>query len=224
MPDASRFEWSAARRYLEGLLPQAIRELEAPVPPEITAAKPSIGPEAAQLLTVLIHATRPKRALEIGTGLGYSAIAMGRALERVGARLTTIELDPRLAGAARQNIADAGLSDLVEVIIADANEVIANIAGPFGLILQDGHKPDYIRMLPRVVELLEPGGLLVSDDVLFPVMDLPESASLSQHAIRDYNEALKNRPDLETTWLPIGDGVAVSVKSGGPTRETWTPS
>jgi caffeoyl-CoA O-methyltransferase len=212
MADPSRFEWKTAQQYLNGLLPEGMLELPAPVPSAVEDTRPTIGPSAARLLTVLIYATRPRRALEIGTCAGYSAIAMGRALQRVDGNLTTIEIDPRLADAARRNIADAGLGEVVDVITGDANEVIADMAGPFGLILQDGHKPDYARMLPRLVELLEPGGLLLSDDVLFPVMDLPEGAKPLQDAIREYNETLKSRPDLQTTWVPIGDGVSISVK------------
>ncbi len=212
MADPSRFEWKTAQQYLSGLLPEGIHELSAPVPSAVEGTRPTVGPSAAQLLTVLIHATRPRRALEIGTCAGYSAIAMGRALRHVDGNLTTIEIDPRLADAARKNVTDADLSEVVDVITGDANEVIADIAGPFGLILQDGHKPDYVRMLPRLVELLAPGGLLLSDDVLFPIMDLPERAKPFQDAIREYNEALKSCPDLQTTWLPMGDGVSVSVK------------
>jgi caffeoyl-CoA O-methyltransferase len=224
MRDARRFEPNAAQRYLESLLPEQILRLDTPRPPNIERVAPTIGPAAAQLLTVLIHATRPRHALEIGTCLGYAAVAIGRALQQLGTgTLTTIEIDPRLADAARQNLAHAGLSDNVEVITGDANRVIAELSGPFDLILQDGHKPDYVPMLPRFVELLAPHGLLVTDDVLFPVMDLPQSARPAQATLRAYNDALRDHPDLHTTWLPIGDGVTVSVKlnaGAGPIRSS----
>lgn len=213
MPEPSSYDWHSAQEYLESLLPEEVRRLEAERTPEpAQPLQPTIGPSAAQLVDVLILAHRPGRVLEIGTSVGYSAIAMGRALVRTGGRLVTIEIDPRLAEAARQNIAEAGLAGTVEVIIDDANQVIAGLDGPFGLILQDGNKDDYLQMLPRLIELLEPHGLLVTDDLLFPVMDLPESAKRWQYAMSLYNEALQHRPDLQTVWLPIGDGVAVSVK------------
>lgn len=213
MPEPSSYDWHSAQEYLESLLPEEVRRLEAERTPEpAQPLQPTIGPSAAQLVDVLILAHRPGRVLEIGTSVGYSAMAMGRALVRTGGRLVTIEIDPRLAEAARQNIAEAGLAGTVEVIIDDANQVIAGLDEPFGLILQDGNKDDYLQMLPRLVELLEPHGLLVTDDLLFPVMNLPESAKRWQYAMSLYNEALQNRPDLQTVWLPIGDGVAVSVK------------
>lgn len=213
MPEPSSYDWHSAQEYLESLLPEEVRRLEAERTPEpAQPLQPTIGPSAAQLVDVLILAHRPGRVLEIGTSVGYSAIAMGRALVRTGGTLVTIEIDPRLAEAARQNIAEAGLSDTVEVVIDDANQVIADLGERFGLILQDGDKDDYLQMLPRLVELLEPHGLLVTDDLLFPVMDLPESAKRWQYAMSLYNEALQHRPDLQSVWLPIGDGVAVSVK------------
>jgi predicted O-methyltransferase YrrM len=67
-------------------------------------------------------------------------------------------------------------------------------------------------MLDRLVELLQPGGTLVTDDVLFPVMNLPTSATGWKRAIAAYNLALALRTDLQTVWLPIGDGVAMSLK------------
>ena len=204
------FDWRNAKEYLEGLLPEDIRRLEA-VSAELSTQK-SIGPSVAQLVDVMILATRPKRVLEVGTSAGYAAIAMGRALQQVGGKLTTIEIDPRIAACAEDNIHQAGLDDVVEVVIDDANRVLAGIDEPFGLILQDGSKDDYLRMLPRLIELLEPNGLLVTDDVLFPVMDLPENVKPYQYALTLYNGALQEKPNLHTVWLPIGDGVSVSVK------------
>ena len=64
----------------------------------------------------------------------------------------------------------------------------------------------------RLIDLLEPHGALVADDVLFPVMALPEGLKRWQEVLAQYNQALRDHPALQTVWLPIGDGVAVSVK------------
>lgn len=214
MSEQPSFDWHNAQEYLEGLLPEDLRRLrvEARPGPDLPS-QPTIGPSVAQLVDVLILATRPKRVLEIGTSAGYSAIAMGRALKQVGGRLTTIEIEPRLARAAEDNIRKAGLTNVVEVIIDDANESIVAMDERFGLILQDGSKDDYLRMLPRLLELLEPHGVLVTDDVLFPVMELPEEVKAYGYALTLYNGALQENPELQTIWLPIGDGAAVSVKT-----------
>jgi caffeoyl-CoA O-methyltransferase len=209
----SAYDWHSALDYLEGLLPDDVRELERGCRADaVSRREPTIGPSVAQLVAVLVLATRPKQVLEIGTAAGYSAIAIGRALLQTGGRLTTIEINAESAESARRNITDAGLTEVVEVLNENANETIARSVGPFSLILQDGSKDDYLQMLPRLIDLTEPNGLLITDDALFPVMDLPESVKRWQHTMRIYNRALQTCPELETVWLPVGDGVAVSVK------------
>ena len=174
--------------------------------------QPTIGAEAASLLQVLIAAHRPKLVLEIGTSLGYSAIAIGRAAASYGGHVISVESNARLADAARQNVAAESLEATVRIETADASQFIRNVKGPLGLILQDGGKEQYVPMLDGLVELLEPNGLLVSDDVLFPVMQLPPQVKHWADAMDAYNHALKNHRRLRTIWLPIGDGVAISVK------------
>ena len=217
MPDSGSYDWHNALDYLEGLLPDEVRKLErgCKVDPSIPT-EPTIGPSVAQLVGVLILATRPARVLEIGTAAGYSAIALGRALKQVGGKLTTIEIDEKLAQSARGNVDAAGLSSVVEVVNEDAHQTIARLAEKFGLILQDGSKDDYLEMLPHLIDLLEPHGLLITDDVLFPVMELPEPVKRWQAAMRIYNRTLQSSQDLETVWLPVGDGVAISAKVERP--------
>jgi predicted O-methyltransferase YrrM len=86
------------------------------------------------------------------------------------------------------------------------------LSGPFDLILQDGDKLQYEPLLHPLVELLAPQGLLVSDDVLFPIMELPRPVEHWKQAMTNYNRTLAKHPSLRTVWLPIGDGVAVSIK------------
>ncbi len=213
MVNRPAYDWQNAREYIDHLLPDTLRQLqpEDTLPPGVSADT-SIGPDVAQLVAVLILAQRPRHVLEIGTSAGYSALVMGKALAKVGGHLLTIEIEPRLAEAARRNLKDVGLADVVEVVVDDANDVLKDLPGPFGLILQDGSKDDYLRMLPRLVDLLEPHGLLITDDVLLPVMDLPPDARRYQYALSLYNDALQGRPELRTVWLPVGDGVALSVR------------
>lgn len=174
--------------------------------------QPTIGWDVAALLDVLIRSRRPRRILEIGTSFGYSACALGQAAATYGGHVLSIEIREPLAKMARQNVAALGLDRTVTVDVADARESIRSVTGPYGLILQDGNKEDYLPMLERLVDVLEPGGLLVSDDVLFPVMTLPPSVQHWGDAIAHYNRSLMLHRRLHTAWLPIGDGVAISVK------------
>ena len=201
------------QEYLEGLLPEEILSIQerSRIVSELPEQTP-VGPTVAQLVSILILATRPKRVLEIGTATGYSAIAIGKALKHVGGTLTTIEIDERSASIARENIKNAGLQDVIQVIVADANETLRGLNASFGLILQDGTKDDYLQMLPILIKLLAPHGLLITDDVLFPVLEVPVEERPYQYALTLYNAALQDHPDLQTVWLPVGNGVAISTK------------
>jgi predicted O-methyltransferase YrrM len=210
--DPVAYQLTRALDYIESLQADPGRLAVEDLDDETVRIQPTIGPIAAGVVDLLVRAGRITRILEVGTSLGYSACALGRAARAHGGSVLTIEIDERIAGIARENVAAAGLDDTVRVLVADAKTAVREMIGPFGLILQDGHKDDYLPMLDRLVELLGPGGYLVSDDVLFPVMDLPARAEGWGRAIERYNQALKGRADLRTVWLPIGDGVAVSVR------------
>ncbi len=167
---------------------------------------------AAALLDVLVRSRRPRRILEIGTSYGYAACVLGRAAAGYDGSVLTLEKEPRLVDAARANLAAAGLTQWVEVREGDARELVPALEGSFGLIVQDGGKDDYLPLLDTLVARLEPGGLLFTDDVLFPVMPLPPAVQHWQGAVASYNAALAADPRLHTVWLPIGDGVALSVR------------
>jgi len=210
--DAVTYDPNAANRYLSDLnspLPSlAVNEAQLAG----VRIQPTIGPHVAALLDALIRLLRPVRILEIGTSFGYSAAVMGRAAQSCGGTVLTCEINPRLAEAARTNLRALGLHEVVTVHQGDAQALVKELAPPFGLILQDGDKMKYLPMLDSLVALLPPGGVLISDDVLFPVMNLPESARHWGDAMHEYNLALRTRLDLHTIWLPLGDGVAVSIK------------
>ena len=104
--------------------------------------------------------------LEIGTAIGYSGIWLAGGLPPDG-MLLTMELDPERARMARDNFARAGLADRVSVIVGDAKRMLAKVSGPFDVIFQDGDKQLYVPLLDRLVELLRPDGLLITDNVLW---------------------------------------------------------
>ena len=181
---------------------------------------PLVDAEVGALLRVLATAVNAKRILEIGTCIGYSGIWLARALPADG-MLLTMELDPARAKIARDNFARAGLSERVNVMIGDAERLIAKVSGPFDLIFQDGAKKLYSPLLDRAVALLRPGGLLVTDNVLWDgevvpgYKPAPERKPEDTLAIADYNVRLNSHPQLLTATVPLRDGVAISVKRQG---------
>ncbi len=178
---------------------------------------PLIDAEVGALLRVLVTAIGARRVLEIGTAVGYSGIWLAAALPKDG-MLVTMEKDPERAKVAKANFARAGLSDKVNIMIGDAQLLMAKVAGPFDLIFQDGHKPLYGPLLDRLVDLLRPRGLLVTDNVLWDgevvpgFVNPPQRDAADTRAIVEYNERVSRHPRLETSIVPLRDGVAISVK------------
>jgi predicted O-methyltransferase YrrM len=178
---------------------------------------PLVDAEVGALLHVLARAVGARRILEIGTAIGYSGIWLARALPADG-MLFTMEKDAERARVARANFARAGIADRTGVIVGDAQVTIAKVSGPFDLIFQDGHKPLYITLLDTLVSLLRPGGLLVTDNVLWDGEVVPGFVSRHQRptedtqAIAEYNRLLNAHPQLTTATVPLRDGVAISVK------------
>jgi predicted O-methyltransferase YrrM len=178
---------------------------------------PLVDAEVGALLRVLATAVRATRILEVGTAIGYSGIWLAGALP-AGGMLFTMEFDEGRARQAKDNFARAGLSDRVSVMVGDAQRLLAKVAGPFDLIFQDGDKKMYEPMLDRFADLLRPGGLLVTDNVLWDGEVIPGFVKKPHHpagdtrAIATYNERLSSHPAFLTSIVPLRDGVAISVR------------
>ena len=125
---------------------------------------PIIGPGRGAYLDELVAHYRPKRTLEIGTLVGYSAIRMGRLLPR-GGRLICIDKNPEYVQLAKSNIAKAWLSDRIEVMTGDAVKVVSKLTGQFDLVFIDAEKRRYLDYLKACERLLRPGSVVVADNV-----------------------------------------------------------
>lgn len=132
---------------------------------------PIVGPLVGELLFILARALRAQSVLELGTATGYSTIYLARACALNSGRLTTIEMDPRLAARARKNIERAGLAPHATVVCSAAGEGMAALTGPFDLIFLDIDKADYAGVLGGCRRLLRTDGLLIADNVAFPDAD-----------------------------------------------------
>lgn len=178
---------------------------------------PIIRTETKSLLKVLLTLAKPMRILEVGTAVGYSALVM-QTYGPENCKVTTIENYAKRIPIARANFARAGKESDITLIEGDALEVMKGLTGPYDFIFMDAAKGQYIHYLPEAMRLLVPGGLLVSDNVLqdgdvinsrFAV----ERRNRTIHSrMREYLFELKHREDLQTVILPVGDGVAVSVR------------
>lgn len=178
---------------------------------------PIIRREMQSFLKVLISLQKPASILEVGTAVGFSALLMSEYAPE-GCRITTIENYKKRIPIARENFIRAGKEKQITLIEGDASDVLGRLEGEYDFIFMDAAKGQYIHYLPNVMRLLADGGCLVSDNVMqdgdviesrFAV----ERRNRTIHArMREYLYELKHREDLVTSVLPLGDGVAVSVK------------
>ena len=127
---------------------------------------PIVGPAEGTLLHLLTRLVRARRALELGTAIGYSTTWIARALEP-GGELVTVEWDPDTANLAAENLKRTGVADRVRILVGDAREIVEDLAGPFDLVFNDIDKVAYPAVLPHVANRLRVGGLLVTDNVLW---------------------------------------------------------
>lgn len=206
--------------YITGFLRDGIKEREGILKKlEEEAVRdevPIIQPEAARLLSVLCELKKPQHILEIGCAIGYSAILMAQKLREDGT-LLTLELDENMAKRARANIEEAGMSDRITVRCCDAVETVPTLTGEYDIIFLDGPKAHYIHMLNDCIRLLKPGGILISDNILYKGMTAdPEHVIRRKITIvkrlRHFIKAQMQRDELETVVLPLGDGMTVAVK------------
>ncbi|MCR5837430.1 MAG: O-methyltransferase [Lachnospiraceae bacterium] len=178
---------------------------------------PIIRKEMESFLRVMLNISRPKEILELGTAVAYSAILMSECIND-DARITTIEnYEPRIVEA-KKNIELAGKGDVITLLEGDALEIMKGLEGQYDFIFMDAAKAQYINFLPEVMRLLKTGGILISDNVL-QEGDLVESKFATRRRdrtihtrMREYMYQVKNMPELETTIVPIGDGITMSVK------------
>ena len=207
----------AIERYLAGLNRCSDAVLDDIARGNVARGLPLVDPEVGALLRVMAISCGAARVLEIGTAIGYSGIWLAGALPADG-MLLTLEMDEERAREARDNFARAGLADRVSVIVGDAQLKVAKVSGPFDLIFQDGDKKLYTPLLDRLVALLRPGGLLVTDNVLWDGEVAPgftetrHRDAATTRAIADYNERVASHPQLLTAIVPLRDGVSISVK------------
>jgi predicted O-methyltransferase YrrM len=164
---------------------------------------PIIGPERGAFLEEVVRKHKPKRILEVGTLVGYSAIRMARSLGK-GGRITCVEVNADIAKEARTNLEKAGLSDRVEILVGDAKKVIPRLKGTYDMVFIDASKEEYSTYLREAEKTLHPGSVVVADNV---------KAFAQQMA--DYLEYVRDSGRYKSEYheAPSGaDAIEVSVK------------
>ena len=160
---------------------------------------------------------QPKHILEVGTAIGFSALLMSEYAPR-DCKITTIEKYEKRIPLALENFKKAGKEDSITLLQGDALEILPTLAGEYDFIFMDAAKGQYIHFLPDILRLLKKDGLLVSDNVLQDGDVLESRFAVTRRnrtihgRMRDYLYTLKHTEELTTAIIPLGDGVALSVK------------
>lgn len=181
---------------------------------------PIIRKETQNLLKLLLAMNCPKRILEVGTAVGFSALLMEE-YNPVECRITTIENYAKRIPIAKENFLHAGKQNVIELLEGDAAEVLKTLQEPFDFIFMDAAKGQYINFLPEVMRLLNKGGILVSDNVLQDGDIIESRFAVTRRdrtihkRMRDYLYEITHMKELVTSVLPVGDGVTISVKKEG---------
>lgn len=178
---------------------------------------PIIRTEMQSFLKLLLMIKKPMQILEVGTAIGFSALLMNEYAPK-GCRITTIEKYEKRIPLAKKNFRKMGKEKEITLLEGDATEILAKLEGPYDFIFMDAAKGQYIHFLPDIVRILSEDGLLISDNVLQDG-DVVESRfaitrrNRTIHSrMRNYLYELKHHPELETSIIPVGDGVTVSVR------------
>ncbi len=177
---------------------------------------PIIKPQVGQFLQILIKIKKPGRILEVGTAIGYSTIWMARAAGPA-VEIVSIEINEERAAEARENFRSGRVEEQINLKIGDAREIIPFLRRKFELVLLDGAKGQYLDYLEPVLEILSPGGVIVADNVLYhgEVLDqqrVKHKRRTMVNHLREYLRVVANHPLLESSIIPIGDGIALSVR------------
>jgi len=181
-------------------------------------AVPIIRKEMQNFLKVMLSFIRPLKILEVGTAVGFSTILLAQYNPAKG-KIVTIENYEKRIPIAKENFKRANVENQITLLEGDATDILKKLEEPFDFIFMDAAKGQYINFLPDILRLLNPGGVLVSDNVLQDGDIIQSRFAVIRRnrtihkRMREYLYEITHHKMLTTTVLPVGDGLTISVKS-----------
>ena len=198
-------------KYLDSLLPARepwFMEMERMAEEEDF---PAVGPQVGMLMEILARAINAKRIMELGSGFGYSGLWFARALPADGYLLLT-DFEEKNQQLAEKYFKIAGKDHMMEFRVGDALELLNGEDGPYDLVFNDIDKEFYPQVIEPVYRLLRKGGLFITDNTLWYGKVIQEPPDRTTGFIREFNARLKSHKGFLTNWLPLRDGISVSIK------------
>ncbi|MGH1362814.1 MAG: O-methyltransferase [Calditrichia bacterium] len=188
--------------------PSVVEEME-----QYAAQKrfPIAGPLVGKFLQLMVRTSRAKNILECGGGFGYSAVWMAEVLPDDG-KIVSIDYSEDNAARGTAYLKKAGHSKKVQFLSGDVMALLPQMNEWYDLIFNDVDNHFYPELLPLILPKLKPGGMLITDNVLWRAKVVGENPDNTTRAVLQYNEMLHQSPELETSILPLRDGLAISIK------------
>jgi predicted O-methyltransferase YrrM len=160
----------------------------------------AVGPDTGRLINILARSLKIPNILELGTSYGYSGIWLADAARATGGRVTTVELQDYKSSHAHAMAEKAGLAAHIDFRVGDAVQMIAELPLGFDFVLVDLWKDLYVPCLEAFYPKLNPGAIVVADNMIFPVSE----------GVRRYAEAIRAKPGMSSVLLPVGSGLEIS--------------
>lgn len=183
---------------------------------------PIVGPLVGRVLHQLVLLTNPKRVFEMGSGFGYSAYWMAKALREPDASIICTDGSQENAERAAAYLSRGGIAERIDYRVGNALEIIDETDGEFDIIYNDIDKDGYPEAFRKAIPRLRSGGLFITDNMLWMgrvVSDVPEVAPEEEQwlheatrGVKELTRLLYSSPDVFTTIIPLRDGISVAVK------------
>ena len=190
------------------LLKQLYRETHA----KVLVPRMISGHMQGRVLSFISKLLRPKNILEVGTFTGYSAICLAEGMQAEG-KLYTIDMNEELEDMVRRYIDAADLTDRVNIMVGNALDIIPQIDEKFDLVFIDADKLNYANYYDLVFDKVNPGGLILADNVLWSGKIVDTEKDKDTKALHLYNQKIKNDPRVEPLLLGVRDGIMIALKT-----------
>ncbi len=177
---------------------------------------PIVQPEVAQLLKVLLKLKDPKNILEIGTAIGYSSLVMAESTSK-DCKITTIERRKDMIELAMENITNTKYLGRINILEGEAEDVLVNLEEKYDFIFLDAAKGQYMDFFNKCIKVLQPNGIIISDNVLYKGMVATDKLVIRRKKtivkrLRQFLQYINQIEGYTSSVIPIGDGVAITYR------------
>lgn len=210
----SKINYPFIKDYLNELYPEHPKEIREIEDFAHKNSVPIMERESLEVLKYIIKIHKPKKILELGTAIGYSAIIMASIDNDI--KITTMDRSEKFVSYAVENIKKFNLEDRIEIVFGEIDDNLDKLSDTYDLIMFDAGKSHYSEYFDKTMRLIDNGGIIFSDNVLFKGLiandDLvPRRQRTITRNMREYLEFLTNSPGISSVVLPVGDGLAIST-------------